>query len=47
MAVRKRTWTTAKGEPREAWVVDYRDRQGDRHIETFDRKKDADADTRR
>ena len=43
MAVRKRTWTTAKGEQREAWIVDYRDRQGDRHIETFDRKKDADA----
>ncbi len=46
MAVRKRTWTTAKGEQREAWIVDYRDRQGDRHIETFDRKKDADAKTR-
>ena len=43
MPVRKRTWTTAKGEQREAWIVDYRDRQGDRHIETFDRKKDADA----
>jgi integrase len=43
MAVRKRTWTTAKGEQREAWVVDYRDKQGDRHIETFDRKKEADA----
>ena len=43
MAVRKRTWTTAKGEQREAWIVDYRDRQGDRHIETFARKKDADA----
>jgi integrase len=43
MAVRKRTWTTAKGEQREAWIVDYRDRQGHRHIETFDRKKDADA----
>jgi integrase len=43
MAVRKRTWTTGKGEQREAWIVDYRDRQGDRHIETFDRKKDADA----
>ena len=43
MAVRKRTWTTAKGEEREAWIVDYRDRQGDRHIETFARKKDADA----
>ncbi|MGB6768494.1 MAG: site-specific integrase [Methyloceanibacter sp.] len=43
MSVRKRTWTNAKGEQREAWIVDYRDRQGDRHIETFTRKKDADA----
>jgi len=43
MSVRKRKWTTAKGEPREAWIVDYVDQQGDRHIETFPRKKDADA----
>ena len=43
MSVRKRTWANAKGEQREAWIVDYRDRQGDRHIETFTRKKDADA----
>ena len=39
MAVRKRTWTTAKGEQREAWVVDYRDKQGDRHIETFTERR--------
>ena len=43
MSVRKRGWTTAKGEQREAWIVDYTDRDGDRHIETFTRKKDADA----
>ena len=43
MSVRKRTWTTRKGEEREAWIVDYVDRQGDRHIETFARKKEADA----
>jgi integrase len=43
MSVRKRGWTTAKGEQREAWIVDYTDRAGDRHIETFTRKKDADA----
>jgi integrase len=43
MSVRKREWTTRKGEAREAWIVDYADQQGDRHIETFDRKKDADA----
>jgi integrase len=43
MSVRKRAWTTAKGEQREAWIVDYTDRQGDRHIETFERRRDADA----
>jgi len=43
MSVRKREWTTRKGEPKEAWIVDYTDQDGDRHIETFERKKDADA----
>jgi integrase len=43
MSVRRRTWTTASGERREAWIVDYADQDGDRHIETFDRKKNADA----
>jgi integrase len=43
MSVRKRAWTTRSGEPREAWIVDYFDQAGDRHIETFARKKDADA----
>jgi integrase len=43
MSVRKRTWTTAGGEIKEAWIVDYADQDGDRHIETFERKKDADA----
>jgi integrase len=43
MSVRKRSWKTRQGETKEAWVVDYRDRDGDRHIETFDKKKDADA----
>jgi integrase len=43
MSVRKRTWTTSKGEQREAWIVDYSDQQGERHIRTFDRKKEADA----
>lgn len=42
MSVRKRSWTTGKGEKREAWIVDYTDQQGARHIETFQRKKDAD-----
>jgi integrase len=42
MSVRKRIWTSG-GEEREAWIVDYTDGQGDRHIRTFERKKDADA----
>ncbi|HEV3159673.1 MAG TPA: site-specific integrase [Xanthobacteraceae bacterium] len=43
MSVRKRAWTTRKGEKKEAWIVDYTDQEGDRHIETFARKRDADA----
>jgi integrase len=43
MSVRKRTWVTRQGEPREAWIVDYSDQRGARHIHTFARKKDADA----
>jgi len=43
MSVRKRKWTTRRGEAKEAWLVDYVDGEGDRHIETFARKKDADA----
>jgi integrase len=42
MSVRKRTWTTRRGETKEAWIVDY-SVNGSRHIETFERKKDADA----
>jgi integrase len=42
MSVRKRTWTTQAGEQREAWIVVY-SHNGKRHIETFARKKDADA----
>jgi integrase len=43
MSVRKRQWTTRKGEEKESWIVDYVDQDGDRHIETFAKKKDADA----
>jgi integrase len=43
MSVRKRTWKNAKGEPQEAWVVDYVDQHGARHIKTFAKKKPADA----
>jgi integrase len=42
MSVRKRKWITRLGEQREAWIVDYVDQAGNRHIETFERKKDAD-----
>jgi integrase len=42
MSVRKRTWTNADG-PQEAWIVDYVDQHGKRHIKTFAKKKQADA----
>jgi integrase len=41
--VKQRKWTTSKGEERSAWVVDYSDQNGDRHVKAFKRKKDADA----
>ena len=43
MSVRKRIWKSPAGEPREAWVVDYVDQHGDRHLKTFAKKRDADA----
>ena len=43
MSVRKRSWKTDRGESREAWVVDYSDQLGERHLKTFARKRDADA----
>lgn len=46
MSVRKRKWTTRSGEAKEAWIVDYI-QDGERHIETFKRKKDADAHAQR
>jgi integrase len=42
MSIRKRKWTTRLGEAKEAWVVDYADQHGERHIKTFARKKEAD-----
>jgi integrase len=42
MSVRKRAWTTRKGEDKEAWIVDYVDGEGERHIQTFARKREAD-----
>lgn len=43
MSVRKRSWKSPNGEPKEAWVVDYKDQNGTRHLKTFARKKDADT----
>jgi integrase len=40
--VRKRKWTNKNGE-QTAWIADYFDQQGKRHIKTFDKRKDADA----
>ncbi|SCB16617.1 tyrosine-type recombinase/integrase [Rhizobium hainanense] len=42
MSVRKRTWTTPKGEEKSAWVADYTDQQGKRRLKTFAKKKEAD-----
>jgi hypothetical protein len=32
MSVRKRTWTTARGEIKEAWIVDYIYQDSDRAV---------------
>ena len=42
-AIRKRSWTDAKGEARQAWLVDYRDSGGVRRAKQFARKKDAEV----
>jgi len=41
VSIRKRTWTTAKGEEKFAWVVDYKDQNGSRAIRTFAKKSEA------
>src|SRR5271163_4154593 len=43
MSVRKRAWTSSKGEHKEAWVVDYVDQTGKRRLKTFAKKKAADS----
>ncbi|MGO4833048.1 tyrosine recombinase XerC, partial [Rhizobiaceae sp. 2RAB30] len=43
MSVRKRQWTTAKGEEKSAWIADYVDGKGTRRLKTFKLKKQADA----
>lgn len=42
-SVRKRSWTTAKGERRTAWAVDFPDAAGGRQRRQFDTKREADA----
>lgn len=42
-SIRKRSWTTSRGEQKEAWIVDYFDQSGKRRLKTFQKKKDADA----
>jgi integrase len=41
-SIRKRTWRNKEGE-QTAWVVDYLDQNGQRHIKTFDTRKTASA----
>lgn len=41
-SIRKRTWKSG-GEERAAWIADYFDQSGKRHIKTFTQKKAADA----
>ena len=44
MSIRRRSWTTSRGEAREGWVVDFRDTQGRRRSKAFKRKqRDATA----
>lgn len=42
-SIRKRTWTTAKGETKSAWAVDFVDQAGTRQRKQFATKKAADA----
>ena len=41
--VRKRTWTTSKGEKKSAWCVDFTDQTGSRQRRQFATKREADA----
>ena len=42
-SVRRRTWKTARGEAKAAWIVDYADNRGVRQRKHFFQKKGADA----
>jgi integrase len=43
VSIRKRNWQSPSGKSKTAWVVDYSDQHGRRHLKTFARKRDADA----
>jgi integrase len=43
VSVRRRVWTTRDGTRKEAWIADFTDGAGKRHIRTFQQKKKADA----
>lgn len=43
LSIRKREWANAKGEAKQAWIVDYRDGAGNRRFKQFSRKKDAET----
>jgi integrase len=43
MSIRKRSWQSPDGELKSAWVVDYHDQHGRRHLKTFARRRDADT----
>jgi integrase len=40
-SIKRRAWTTSKGERREAWVVRYADQDGVWRLKTFGRQRDA------
>ena len=41
--VRKRQWSTRKGKSKTAWVANYSDQHGKRHLKTFSTKRAADG----
>src|SRR5262245_6369406 len=41
-SIRKREWQSKDG-PKTAWILDYFDQVGKRHLKTFSTKKEADA----
>jgi hypothetical protein len=44
MSIRKRLWKSkSNGAEQTAWVIDYTDQRGKRHLKTFPTKKEADA----